>query len=72
MDGDGEITQEEAMQYIRKQGIDLDENAVAMIFEGADSNGGEAECLRASRRSSLKTCAVGKAKALQRISDRNL
>ena len=39
VDGDGEITQEEAMQYIRKQGIDLDENAVAMIFEGADSNG---------------------------------
>ena len=39
VNGDGEITQEEAMQYIREQGIDLDENAVAMIFEGADSNG---------------------------------
>ena len=39
VDGDGEITQEETIQYIRKQGIDLDENAVAMIFEGADSNG---------------------------------
>jgi len=39
VDGDGEITQEETIQYIRKQGIDLDENAVAMMFDAFDSKG---------------------------------
>eukprot|EP01043_Picozoa_sp_COSAG02_P061964 COSAG02_NODE_8437_length_2570_cov_2.064751_1_plen_452_part_00 len=39
VDGDGQVTREEAMRYFREQEIDLDEKTVAMIFEGVDSNG---------------------------------
>jgi hypothetical protein len=37
-DGDGEITREEAMHYIREQGIDQDEQSIVSIFDAFDLN----------------------------------
>eukprot|EP01043_Picozoa_sp_COSAG02_P042922 COSAG02_NODE_3692_length_6376_cov_17.973395_5_plen_917_part_00 len=39
VDGDGQITQGEAMRYFREQGIDKDEQSLASMFEAFDSNG---------------------------------
>ena len=39
-DGDGQITQREALEYIRSsEGIDLDEHSIALMWEVADSDG---------------------------------